>query len=281
MALALRLPLFIAIVVVGTSLPRLQPVALAAGLDAKGKAVLKQATRFYKQGMYDEAAKLLTDLVVDHPEMSSLQRNLGACYYYLRRPEPALSNLRDYLAESRNKISAEDRQEVERWIDEMEKLHAENAAAAKGRPAAEPSPPGQQAAAVVAATVAASGSIPTTGPQPAWAAVPPASAGVSPEPPSAIHPTPAPASAAPLRPVSQSAPTPVWQPVGLGDCPGNDVAATSGPAPYASRCHAALVGQTAVCWTGGCTYKNVLTASCKAGANPGQMYTCEIPLRRD
>jgi hypothetical protein len=185
MALALRLPLFIAIVVAGTSLPRLQSVALAAGLDAKGKAVLKQATRFYKQGMYDEAAKLLTDLVVDHPEMSSLQRNLGACYYYLRRPEPALSNLRDYLAQSKDKISAEDKQEVERWIDEMEKLRAENAIAAKVPPAAKPAP--QPTAAAPAAAPPGPTWVPAPAPTPAPLA--PAAGWPSPGPYSAPAPS--------------------------------------------------------------------------------------------
>jgi hypothetical protein len=74
-----------------------------------------------------------------------------------------------------------------------------------------------------------------------------------------------------------SAPTPAgggWQSVGLGDCPGRDVAGTSGPNPDASKCNASFAGNTAVCWTTGCTYKNVATASCTGGANPGQMYTC-------
>jgi hypothetical protein len=46
----------------------------------------------------------------------------------MRRPEPALSNLRDYLAHKKNDITADDKQEVERWIDEMEKLRVQNAA---------------------------------------------------------------------------------------------------------------------------------------------------------
>jgi hypothetical protein len=29
-----------------------------------------------------------------------------------------------------------------------------------------------------------------------------------------------------------------------------------------------------VCWSSGCTYKNVATAACTGGANPGQLYTC-------
>lgn len=34
------------------------------------------------------------------------------------------------------------------------------------------------------------------------------------------------------------------------------------------------MGNTAVCWASGCTYKNVATVACSGGANPGQMYTC-------
>jgi DNA-binding SARP family transcriptional activator len=135
MALRLRLPLLVVIVVSSAALPRLQPSALAAGLDEKGKAVLKQATRFFKQGMYDEAAKMLTELVVDHPEMASLQRNLGACYYYMRQPAPALSNLRAYLLQKNNDIGPEDKAEVDRWIEEMEKLRKDGAGAVVAAPA--------------------------------------------------------------------------------------------------------------------------------------------------
>ena len=68
-----------------------------------------------------------------------------------------------------------------------------------------------------------------------------------------------------------------WQPVGVGDCPGRDVAGTAGPNPEPGKCNANFVGQTAVCWTTGCTYKTVATGSCTGGANPGQMYTCAPP----
>ena len=81
---------------------------------------------------------------------------------------------------------------------------------------------------------------------------------------------------------SRPAPTPqpgggTWQAVGIGDCPGRDVSGSSGPAPDPSKCNAAFAGQTAVCWTTGCTYKNVATAACTGGATPGQMYTCTGP----
>jgi len=35
-------------------------------------------------------------------------RNLGACYYYLRRPDPAMSNLREYLHKKKD-IAPDDR----------------------------------------------------------------------------------------------------------------------------------------------------------------------------
>jgi hypothetical protein len=66
-----------------------------------------------------------------------------------------------------------------------------------------------------------------------------------------------------------------WQSVGLGDCPGRDIAGSSGPNPDPAKCSDAMQGQTAVCWDHGCTYKNIETGSCKGGANPGRMYTCD------
>jgi hypothetical protein len=68
-----------------------------------------------------------------------------------------------------------------------------------------------------------------------------------------------------------------WQPMGVGDCPGRDVAGSRGPVPEPGRCDANFAGFTAVCWANGCTYKNVLTGQCIGGANPGQMYTCGAP----
>lgn len=65
-----------------------------------------------------------------------------------------------------------------------------------------------------------------------------------------------------------------WTLVGTGDCPGRDVAGSTGPTPLASKCDAKFAGFTAVCWAGNCTYKNVATAACTGGANPGKMYTC-------
>jgi hypothetical protein len=66
-----------------------------------------------------------------------------------------------------------------------------------------------------------------------------------------------------------------WRGVGTGDCPGRDVASSTGPNPDPGKCTAAFAGFTAVCWANNCTYKNVPTAQCTGGANPGRMYTCQ------
>jgi len=78
----------------------------------------------------------------------------------------------------------------------------------------------------------------------------------------------------------QAAQTPRWRLVTTaGDCPGHDVALTKEPNPDAARCTAAFDGFTAVCWTDGCTYKNVATAGCTGGIRPGRMYTCDAGTR--
>lgn len=69
-----------------------------------------------------------------------------------------------------------------------------------------------------------------------------------------------------------------WQAVGTGDCPGRDVAGSSGPQPDGAKCSAGFNGYTAVCWSQGCTYKNLPTAACTGGANPGRMYTCQAEV---
>jgi hypothetical protein len=74
--------------------------------------------------------------------------------------------------------------------------------------------------------------------------------------------------------VGRTAAAGAWLPVGIGDCPGHDVAETAGTSPDESRCTASFAGQTAVCRATGCTYKEVATGLCTGGATPGQMYMC-------
>ena len=121
------------------SVPLCEGSALAASLTAKETAKAKQAKQLYKEGKYEEAAKLFSSLSSDHPEMPVFTHNLGACYYYLRRPEPALSNLREYLERAQD-ITPEDRREVEAWIAEMEKLRSQMAATPSTAPVVAPAP---------------------------------------------------------------------------------------------------------------------------------------------
>jgi len=100
--------------------------AQAAGLNDKAAGELQEAKRLYKSGRYEEAAEIFSRLSASYPEFPVFARNAGACYYYLQRPEPAISNLRDYLL-SQRRVSPEDRAEVEGWIAEMEKLRDQNA----------------------------------------------------------------------------------------------------------------------------------------------------------
>ena len=135
-------PVITMLAALAASLPQLQGIALAAGLDEKGEVDAKQATRLYKQGQYQEAAEIFARLSVDYPDMPIFDRNLGACFYHLRKPEPALSNLRRYLSR-RQDIAPDDKAVVDRWIDEMEQLRAQNAAAS-APPALPPALPAPQ-----------------------------------------------------------------------------------------------------------------------------------------
>lgn len=150
--MARRLALFlltITLSVASATPPHFQPTALAAEMDEKGESEAKEAVRLYKQGLYEDAAKLFAKLSVDYPDMLIFERNLGACFYYLKKPEPALSNLRHYLAHKKD-IEQDDKDIVERWIAEMEKLREQSAAPAlppvSPAPAAEPSVPPPTAA---------------------------------------------------------------------------------------------------------------------------------------
>lgn len=141
--------------------------ALAAGLGAKETARAKQARQLYKEGKYEDAAKIFSDLSAERPDVLVFTRNLGACYYYLRRPEPALSNLREYLQRASD-IAADDRAEVERWIAEMERLRDQpsgTASATAAAPAAAtqspfPAPPATSPTSPVPATPLAAATTP-------------------------------------------------------------------------------------------------------------------------
>ena len=231
--------------------------ATAAGLDKKGSADAKKATQLYKQGNYEEAATIFLQLSVDNPGMPVFVRNLGACYYYLRRPDPALSNLREYLHKKKD-ITPEDSAEVERWIAEMDQLRQRGGTAT---PAPGPVPPAVPTATPAPASTApgtpwppatgqtvpsatpemppahseGSGAPPQSpaayAPYPAqpspYAPYPAQSAEYAqyPAPPNAYAPYPAPPAATPPAPGSAEAVTQMPQPAESGGRNGRTVAA--------------------------------------------------------
>jgi len=187
------------------TMPVCQGRALAAGLKAKDSARAKQAKQLYKEGRYEDAAKIFSSLSSDYPDMLVLTRNLGACYYYLRRPEPALSNLREYLRREQD-LSVDDRSEVEGWMAEMEKLRSQQA---EGKHA-EPDEPNRRERFEVA----------TAAPPPLVAAapaVPPPIIAAAPAPvPAPASPAAAPVETVTSQPAARSYSTMAWVAGGVG-----------------------------------------------------------------
>lgn len=225
MARALRLVLlgfFVAVPVVGVA--TIASPVRAAEMDKRAKADVKEAMRFYKEGSYEDAAKIFLRLSIAYPEMLVFVRNLGACYYYMRRFEPALSNLRDYVHRKRD-IAPDDRAEVERWIGEMERLRDQSTPVAAGAPASA-SPP------VTTAPVAAAPLAPSPpGPfaRPAGTPEPPAAATPG-EPPTAL---PEAATGPTAYPVSGQSPSAYPAAAGAGSAPQGYPGAYEAQPPYA------------------------------------------------
>lgn len=120
----LFLTLAMALAVVNLTWPHPAAFAQEGFMDAQGEARAEEAMRIYKQGSYEEAAELFAGLSVDYPQMTIFERNVGACYYHLKRPELAIANLRNYLSH-RKAITANDKAVVNLWIEEMEALRAD------------------------------------------------------------------------------------------------------------------------------------------------------------
>ena len=188
-----------------STLPLLSTPALAAELDKKGKSDAKEAMRFYKEGNYEDAAMLFVRLSIAYPDMLVFVRNLGACYYYMRRYEPALSNLRDYL-HRKTDIAADDRAEVSGWIGEMERMrdqaNAPTAVAAAPAPApvVAPVPPPVP---VPSAPVP----VPTPTPSPGVPTPAPAPPVPAPGPAGPVAPVPGAPGATPTAPTAPEAET--------------------------------------------------------------------------
>ena len=144
------------------SLPVCGGHAFASTLTAKDSDRAKHARQMYKEGQYEDAAKIFSSLSIEYPDRLGFTRNLGACYYHLRRPEPAISNLQEYLKLGRN-LDVEDRKEVESWIAEMEKLRDQPSANPNTAPQAasteEPAPSAAATPPVISPTTPAAVSV--------------------------------------------------------------------------------------------------------------------------
>jgi hypothetical protein len=151
-------------------------ISAARAIGAADPRELK-AREDYEAGRYQEALDLFARLYAEslHP---NYLRNIGRCYQNLGEPDRAISSFHDYLRKGKG-ISAEEHEEIEGYIKEMEDLKRRREAGAQ--PAAPPR----------AETAAASG--PPVVPLPAAGTAPAPEAAVSTSPS-----VPAPAEPAPV-----------------------------------------------------------------------------------
>ena len=113
----------------------LAPSRALAAVDSREM----QAREAFGAGRYQEALDLFVKLYAEklHP---NYLRNIGRCYQNLGDPDKAISSFREYLRKAKG-LRADEREEVEGYIKEMEDLKKERAAAtATPQPIANPPP---------------------------------------------------------------------------------------------------------------------------------------------
>jgi hypothetical protein len=113
--------------------PTLAAPAAHAARGGDGGQEMK-AREAFAAGRYEDALDLFAKLYAQtlHPVYL---RNIARCYQKLRQPEKAIDKFREYVAKDK-KLGAEERNEVEGYIKEMEALRDEQA-----RPANPATPP--------------------------------------------------------------------------------------------------------------------------------------------
>jgi tetratricopeptide (TPR) repeat protein len=93
-----------------------------------------KARESFAAGRYDEALQTFAKLYAEtlHPVYL---RNIGRCHQKMRDPQKAIDAFKDYLAKSpktgRDKVTPEERTEIEGYIKEMEALRDSQAAEAR------------------------------------------------------------------------------------------------------------------------------------------------------
>jgi len=98
-----------------------------------------EAREAFAAGSYKEALDIYTKLYAEklHP---TYLRNIGRCYQNLEEPDRAISSFREYLRKAK-RMPADERTEVEGYIEEMEELQKKQAAAEASPPPVQPLPP--------------------------------------------------------------------------------------------------------------------------------------------
>ena len=99
-----------------------------------------KAREQFAAGRYDEAIDTFAKLYAKSLNPVYM-RNIGRCYQKKREPQKAIDQFQDYLAKTKsgkNKISADERVEIEGYIKEMEALRDEQARAAAAPPPVQP-----------------------------------------------------------------------------------------------------------------------------------------------
>jgi hypothetical protein len=89
------------------------------------RATELKAREAFASGRYDDALNLFAKLYAEtlHPVYL---RNIGRCHQKLRQPDQAIDKFREYLVKEK-KIPADERKEIDGYIQEMEALRDEQA----------------------------------------------------------------------------------------------------------------------------------------------------------
>jgi tetratricopeptide (TPR) repeat protein len=120
------------------------PLRVASAADKQINQLELKARESFAAGRYDEALQTFAKLYAEtlHPVYL---RNIGRCHQKMRDPQKAIDAFKDYLAKSpksgKDKVTPEERTEIEGYIKEMEALRDTTAASDEANRHAAATPP--------------------------------------------------------------------------------------------------------------------------------------------
>jgi hypothetical protein len=119
-------------VFLGTLLVTLAAAHPARAADHQVNELEMKARESFAAGRYDEALQTFAKLYAEtlHPVYL---RNIGRCHQKMREPQKAIDAFQDYLAKTKSgkdKISADERAEIDGYIKDMRALREQDARAA-------------------------------------------------------------------------------------------------------------------------------------------------------